>query len=239
MPAPTTKPGTAQSWPQSDETLRLGLHLSTLLSIIAGAVDVTGFLNLGNLFPAHVTGNLVMAAALAVRGGPVNLALVLSIPVFILALAAAWLISIASGQRGPRLVRLLLLVQLLLLTSVLIFSVVTRPSTNPHGLAAGIAGMGAVFAMACQFVLFRLALPGGPTTAVMTSNLTNTVVSLLERLSAASPSGAGVAEQPIRSLHVLIGFVIGCIAGAVAVSLLGDWAWSLPAALAGLALVLQ
>jgi hypothetical protein len=39
------------------------------------------------------------------------------------------------------LVRLLLLVQFLLLAAVLIFSVVTKPSTSEHGLMAGIAVM--------------------------------------------------------------------------------------------------
>ena len=42
--------------------------------VIAGIVDLTGFFALGNIFTAHVTGNLVLAAAAAVRGGPLNLA---------------------------------------------------------------------------------------------------------------------------------------------------------------------
>jgi len=46
--------------------------LPTLLSVIAGSVDVIGYLSLG-LFTAHVTGNLVVIAALLVRGGPPNL----------------------------------------------------------------------------------------------------------------------------------------------------------------------
>ena len=39
---------------------RLGTTLLTfVLSVIAGSVDVIGFLGLGALFIAHVTGNLV------------------------------------------------------------------------------------------------------------------------------------------------------------------------------------
>jgi uncharacterized membrane protein YoaK (UPF0700 family) len=63
------------------------------LSVIAGMVDVTGFFTLGNIFTAHITGNLVVAAAAAVRGGPVNAAQLLAIPVFALALAAFWFIA--------------------------------------------------------------------------------------------------------------------------------------------------
>ncbi len=51
---------------------RLENRLPPLLSIIAGMVDLTGFFTLGNIFTAHITGNLVVAAAAVVRGGPLN-----------------------------------------------------------------------------------------------------------------------------------------------------------------------
>src|SRR5207245_349087 len=86
-------------------------------------VDVIGFLSLG-LFTAHVTGNLVVIAALLVRGGPPKTAQILAVPVFIVAVAAVWLIAKASDRRGPSLVWPLLLVQFLLLACVLVFSVV-------------------------------------------------------------------------------------------------------------------
>src|SRR5262244_1317940 len=71
--------------------------LPTLLSVIAGMVDVIGFLSLG-IFTAHVTGNIVVIGALVVRHGRVNLAQILAIPVFIVAVAATWLIAKASGR---------------------------------------------------------------------------------------------------------------------------------------------
>jgi uncharacterized membrane protein YoaK (UPF0700 family) len=211
--------------------------IPTLLSVVAGMVDLIGFLSLGNLFTAHITGNLVVIAALMVRGGPMNLAQVLAIPVFMLAVAATWLLARVSGRRGPGLARLLLLVQFLLLTCVLVFSVTTKPSANPHGATAGIAAMIAVSAMACQFALLRLALPGAPSTAVMTGNLTNVVLSLVDTLSRAQPLMAGAAERLRGSVHVLVGFFGGCVVAAAAVSLLGDWAWSFPVALAGVAVL--
>jgi uncharacterized membrane protein YoaK (UPF0700 family) len=218
------------------ELSRLEARLPPLLSVIAGMVDLTGFFTLGHVFTAHITGNLVVAAAAAVHVGPFNLASALAIPVFMLALAVVWLIAQASHQRGPSLARLLLLVQFLLLAAVLIFSVITKPSADPGGLAAGIAVMIAVSAMACQYALLRLAIPGAISTAVMTGNLTNTVLSLMDLLAkdrALLPVDAGRLK---RSLHLLIGFLFGCVAAAFAVHELEDWSWSLPVVLAGVAL---
>jgi uncharacterized membrane protein YoaK (UPF0700 family) len=219
------------------ELSRLEARLPPLLSVIAGMVDLTGFFTLGHVFTAHITGNLVVAAAAAVQGGPFNPAQVLAIPVFMLALAAVWLIAQASHRHGPSLARPLLLVHFLLLAAVLIFSVITRPSTDPHGLKADIAVMIAVSAMACQYALLRLAIPGAISTAVMTGNLTNAVLSLMDLLSkhrALLPVDAGRLK---RSWHLLFGFLLGCVVGACAVSVLADWAWSFPVALSGAALV--
>jgi uncharacterized membrane protein YoaK (UPF0700 family) len=43
--------------------LRSSWLLPTILSTTAGAVDVIGFLALGGLFTAHVTGNVIIVAA--------------------------------------------------------------------------------------------------------------------------------------------------------------------------------
>jgi uncharacterized membrane protein YoaK (UPF0700 family) len=234
---------TPRNWvhPADDgaELSRLEARLPPLLSVIAGMVDLTGFFTLGHIFTAHVTGNLVVAAADAVHGGPFHLAQALAIPVFMLALAVVWLIAQASNRRGPSLARLLLLVQFLLLTGVLIFSVVAKPSANPHGLMAGIAVTIAVSAMACQYALLRLAIPGAISTAVMTGNLTNTVLSLMDMLSHGRPLMTVDTGRLKRSLHLLFGFLVGCLVAAAAVSFFGDWAWSFPVALGGAAVWLR
>src|SRR5258705_11816506 len=104
---------------------------------------------------------------------------------------------------------------------------------------AGIAVMLAVSAMACQYALFRLAIPGAISTAVMTGNLTNTVLSLMDRLSPGGPPMPVDAARLKKSLRLLFGFLAGCVVAAAAISLLGDWAWSFPAALAAVALALR
>ena len=220
------------------ELLRLEERLPPLLSVIAGMVDLIGFFTLGS-FTAHVTGNLVVAAAAAVRGGPWNLAQALAIPVFMAAVAAAWLITRASSRHGVALTRLLLVIQFLLLLAVLAFSVTTAPSANPHGLMAGIAVMIAVCAMAFQYALMRLALPKVVSTAVMTGNLTNTVLSLMEVLSPQQPLTPVDRGRLKSSLYLLIGFLVGCIVAAPAISILGDWAWSIPTVLAAVAIAVR
>src|SRR5262249_6567575 len=107
---------------------RLEWLLPPLLSAIAGMVDVIGYLSLGKLFTAHVTGNLVLIPSLLSRGGPPNVAQVLAVPVFALAVASVWLIAKTSGRRGPALAKQLLLLQFTLLCCVLVFVVVVHPS---------------------------------------------------------------------------------------------------------------
>lgn len=236
----TTENGRTHPGPSSSDEKpgrsRLENHLPTLLSVIAGMVDLTGFLSLGSLFTAHITGNIVVVAALVVRRGQINPAQIMAIPVFMLAVAATWVLARASSRRGLGLLRLLLLVQFLLLTCVLILSVSTKPSADPHGLMAGVTAMFAVSAMACQFALLRLTLPVAPSTAVMTGNLTNTVLSLLDRQSGSQRLMVNDTERLTDSLQLLIGFFGGCVVAAAAVTYLGDWAWSFPVVLAGVAI---
>jgi uncharacterized membrane protein YoaK (UPF0700 family) len=196
-------------------------------------VDVIGFLSLG-MFTAHITGNIAVIGALIVHHNRVSPADILAIPVFVLAVAATWLIAKATGRRDVPLMRLLLIVQFVLITCVLFFSVMTKPSANPDGVLATIAAMIAVSSMSCQFALLRLTVPVAPSTAVMTGNLTNAVLAVLDSSSRAKDSRA------LRSaLQLLIGFFVGCVAGAAAELYLGDWAWSLPAAVAAMAVALS
>src|SRR5215471_13384585 len=187
--------------------------LPTLLSVIAGMVDVIGFLSLG-IFTAHVTGNIVVIGALLVRHNRVNPAQILAIPVFILAVAATWVIAKAFGKRGASLMRPLLLLQFLLITCLFIFSVITKPSADPHGLTATIAAMIAVTAMGCQFALLRLALPVAPSTAVMTGNLTNAVLALVDSSSRTGPLMESDSRKLTGALHLLVGFFVGCVLAA-------------------------
>ena len=213
---------------------RLEIQLPLVLAAIAGAVDVIGLLSF-KLFTAHVTGNLVLIAVQLVREGPPKLDEVISVPVFVIAVAVMWLTSRLSGRQGLLLLRFLLALQFLTLTTVLILCLTSHSFTNPNGLRTGFAAMIAVSAMACQFTMLQLGVPGAPSTAVMTGNLTKAVLSLLEVLTPGVTVAHVDTDRPSKSLELVGSFFGGCLAGALATSQMGDWAWSLPVAMAAAA----
>lgn len=206
--------------------------LIVLLSTIAGLVDVISFLTL-KIFAAHVTGNLVLIAPVLVGGRSPKLDQDLAVPVFVLATAAAWLVARVSGLQGVRLVRLLLIGQFVLLAFVLLISITHHSSVNQGGVIFTIDAMIAVSAIAFQFALLRIIIPNAPSTAVMTGNLSTSVLAVLD-LMARKPLVKDARERLRKQFSLLLGFFGGCIAGAAAVLWWGDWAWSLPVLLAAL-----
>src|SRR5229473_6960988 len=87
--------------------------LPTVLSTTAGAVDVIGFLALGGLFTAHITGNLVILAAHYVTGGFSQIGPLLSVPVFVIVLGIVIVSFANKATRGTRRTLLLLHASLL------------------------------------------------------------------------------------------------------------------------------
>src|SRR5215472_16203120 len=97
--------------------------LPVVLSTTAGAVDVIGFLALGGLFTAHITGNLVVLAAHYVTGGFSEVGPLLSVPVFIAVLGVVMLVCGPAEKAGHRSRRVLLVLQTALLAGRLGFGV--------------------------------------------------------------------------------------------------------------------
>ena len=215
--------------------------LPAVLSTTAGAVDAIGFLALGGLFTAHITGNLVVLAAHYVTGGVNEPAPLLAVPVFIAVLgvvtvAAAGFEKTRYGARTA-----LLFLQAVLLGGCLVVGLVFGPVADTGGAIAVLVGMLGVAAMATQNALVRFALPGSPSTAVMTTNITQFTVDL-----AAIVRGASEPEDLARARRrasvtfpCIVGFMAGCAAGAVLETHVGLWALALPAALATLALTMD
>ena len=101
--------------------------LPFVLSLIAGATDIIGFLGLNGLFTAHITGNLVILAAHIVVGDATIISYILSVPVFMVVLLLTRLLAGALEGSGVSTLRPLLLVQLLFLLVFLALCVTAGP----------------------------------------------------------------------------------------------------------------
>ncbi len=210
-----------------------------MLSVIAGSTDIIGFLGLNGLFTAHITGNLIVLAALVVAGQPTIISYILSVPVFMLVLLLTRLLAGGLERAGRDTLGPLLLLQLLSLAVFLLLCIIAGPWINPNAVTAVIAGMFGVAAMAVQNALVQISLRNTPTTAVMTTNVTHFMLDLGGVLVACDP--AEVAKARSRAMHtlpVIIGFAIGGGLGAACQAAAGLWSLVLPTGLALLALTM-
>jgi uncharacterized membrane protein YoaK (UPF0700 family) len=219
-------------------SLRSSWVLLAILSATAGAVDVIGFLALGGLFTAHITGNLVVLAAHYVTGHFGQIGPLLSVPVFIVVLGIDTVIFANQAPRDAR--RRLLILQAILLIGFLTLGVKLGPFKNPDSAAAVSVGMIGVAAMATQNALVKRDLPGFPSTAVMTTNITQLAIDFVlllrgtQRLSEITQARRG-ARLIFPSL---IGFIAGCAAGGFLEFHFGVRALVLPVVLAVIAIPL-
>src|SRR6266436_2669766 len=132
--------------------------LPAILSTTAGAVDVIGFLALGGLFTAHITGNVVIVAAHYVTGGFSQIGPLLAVPVFMAVMGLVTLASRAIARAGTLPLRPLLLLETVLLSGFLLLGGWLSRFDNADSSIAVLAGMLGVSAMATLNVLGKLAL---------------------------------------------------------------------------------
>jgi len=213
--------------------------LPAVLSLIAGSVDVISFLRLGGLFAAHITGNLVILAAHVVAGDEAPLALMIAVPVFIVALAVTRLLAAGLKRMHVASLRPLLLLQFLLLAGLLAVCVSGGSRFDLNAATATVAGMLGVSAMAVQNALVQISLKGAPSTAVMTTNITRFVMDLGEVLLGRSPDdGVKAGERARRTGRLIASFVVGCGLGAGCQAVAGPWSLAVPTGLALVALAI-
>jgi uncharacterized membrane protein YoaK (UPF0700 family) len=215
------------------------LALPAILSTTAGAVDVIGFLSLGGLFTAHITGNVVVLAAHYLTGGFAQVGPLLAVPIFVLVLGAVVLVF-GRGQNVGSSRRALLVLHATLIAGCLGVGIAFGPFRDSDSGMAVLTGMLAVSAMAAQNALVKLALVGAPSTAVMTTNTTQLVIDLLAATdSRRSPDDLARARKRAGvTFACILGFTVGCVAGAICEVHVGVRAMALPLVLATLAIPL-
>src|ERR1700691_6067556 len=213
--------------------------LVAVLSVTAGAIDVIGFLALGGLFIAHVTGNIVILVAHYTTGGFSRIGPLMAVPVFIAALATV--VWVSRDKPKQRTLRALLILHAALLTGFLALSVALGPFSNPGGAVAASVGMLGVAAMATQNALVKLDLPGFPTTAVLTGNTVPLTIELTTLVRGNTlPEKMALARRRIRmTLPAFAGFIAGCMTGGLLEVHFGLRALAFPAVLAALAIPLS
>jgi uncharacterized membrane protein YoaK (UPF0700 family) len=225
--------------PSIDDSLATKLLLLAL-SATAGSLDTIGFLGLGGLFIAHITGNLVILAALLAASNQAPVAHVISVPVFVAALALVKLLAVLLERIGVASLLPLLILQFVLLSAFLALCIAAARPIDPNAAGMVVAGMLGVCAMAVQNALVQISLRGAPSTAVMTSNVTRFVLDLGEALLGRSTEARGQArERAGRTGLATAGFLVGCVLGAASEVTLGlGPSLLLPAGLALAALAL-
>jgi len=213
--------------------------LPAVLGMTAGAVDVTGFLALGGLFTAHITGNLVILAAHYITGSFGEIAPLLSVPVFVVVLGIIAAMFIRKPIPFTR--RALLVIQAVLLASFLGFGICFGPFADPNSSMAVFVGMLGVAAMATQNAVVRLALPGHPVTAVMSTNAAQLAVDLamLARCLFQPINVNEIRSRADATFLAVLGFMVGVVAGSILEIHFGLWSLTFPSLLAALAIPLS
>lgn len=215
--------GKAAMTPPATATPPAPVPRGALLSFLAGYADTVGFVGLGGLFTAHVTGNFVLLGYALVAPVQGILPKFLAFPVFVLSIAFTRLLVARWQQRGQAALSNAMAMQALLLMGSAACAWLGGPIAKPDAPIALACGMLCVAAMAAQNAYGKLLLPQLPATTVMTGNVTQLVIALIDARKAGRPPAAGAA------LASVAGGVLGFAAGACCGALMARW--SLPLAL--------
>ena len=191
---------------------------------VAGYVDTLGFVALGGLFVAHVTGNIVLiGASLATTGFAVLIKLLAFLAfVFSVICTRLVLLRIAPPHQLPWARGL----QIVLLLAFMAAGLKARPIHDIDAPLVLLAGMLGVAAMAVQNAVGRILLPTHAPTTVMTGNVTQLVIDVTDLVR-----GAGSPETRLRAQRYfwpLVSFAFGAIPGAFAWFRFSFWGLLVP-----------
>jgi len=200
-------------------TLERDVIVNMAMSFVGGFVDAAGYIALWGLFTAHVTGNFVLIGAELISTSTGVLAKSLALPVFVLAVTLARLISRAWQRRGRSPLSVLFGLEALCLVGFLVFGLAFGPLASPDSAPAILSGMSAVAAMGLQNGIGRVALAHLPATTVMTVNVAQSVIDAVDLLVGMKAAEAKPAkERLMRMAPAILAFALGAFAGAFGVA---------------------
>jgi len=214
-----------------------GSHLSeiritsVLQSFTSGFVDTLGFVALFGLFTAHVTGNFVLVGASVANGHPGVVGKLLALPMFVIGVAGTRAYLLALERRQRALAVPVVAVELFLLLAFMLAGIWAQPFDSADGWPTIAVGMLGVATMAVQNTASRLTFSHlGPTT-VMTGNVTQLVIDLVDLLSGAA--APGTLERIYKTWPAVIAFAVGAIGGGLGYRLTGFWSLLVPMGVLG------
>jgi uncharacterized membrane protein YoaK (UPF0700 family) len=159
------------------------LFLNMSLGFIAGFVDALGFIALFGLFTAHITGNFVLLGAEAVTPDHTfPLLKLLAFPAFITGVTFTKLLVSALITLKRRALLLIYSIELLLLIAFMCLGIAAQPMDEPMSNLVFAAGIIGSMAMGVHSACGRLLLPDLTPTVMMTGNVTQLVVDVVDVL---------------------------------------------------------
>jgi uncharacterized membrane protein YoaK (UPF0700 family) len=197
------------------------------LGFISGFVDTLGFIALFNLFAAHITGNVVLIAASLVDQRYGLAIKLLAIPTFIIAAIVTRFYIIRRERRVLDATAHVLVAEAALLAAFMAMALAAAPFKSQDSPAAIATGLLAATAMAVQNTAARTFMNGLPPTTVMTGNLMQIIVDVVDVLHR-----HGKLEPKLDRLSKLVpltlAFSAGAIGGAVGYATIGFFALAAP-----------
>jgi uncharacterized membrane protein YoaK (UPF0700 family) len=202
------------------------LSLPLLLSLNAGYIDTIGFLALHGLFTAHVTGNLVTLGASLALGISGSVAKLLALPVFCIVVVVARVFALRRGEKDLPGFRIMLAIEVLLLTGGAGMALRYGPFSTGDGIGAIATGMLLVAAMAIQNAAHRIYLAQMPPTTIMTGTTTQIMIDVADLLHGPVSKVSALTATRIRRMSTTVAtFAAGCGAAALLYAIVGNWSF--------------
>lgn len=203
----------------------------SVLAAIAGYVDTLSFVALFGLFTAHVTGNFVLIGAEAAGFGQGVFMKLMAFPAFVAGVVvSSLLVKSLEPATSSRSARLLYAVQAALMLAFCLAGVGVSPVVHSDSTPVIICGMVGAAAMGVQNAHGRLVVRPGVPNTVMTGNVTQAVLDVIEIFSPATSSDAKAVSRARlgKMLPTIVAFAAGAIIGALAYRHAGFWALLVP-----------
>ncbi|MFK2904481.1 DUF1275 domain-containing protein [Dyella ginsengisoli] len=200
------------------------------LSFVAGYADTLSFIAMSGLFTAHVTGNMVLAAAhLSGQGDNLAVANLVMIPVFMAMVGLVALLArsrLFAGHPSTRMIGAFMALQFVLLVAFWVAGVAMTAhagfplATTSTVIPVAVLG---VAALAVQNALPRLTgLQRLPTT-VMTGNLTQSSIDLVGWTVACLRGQPGARAETSARMRLMAPGVAGFFVGAAVAAPMTAW----------------